>query len=71
MLGFVSHIDDNGDAEGNYTVLSWGRNQKKFDRVVATNQLYNYTMLPVGRFQLQQNDTALLPVYKEKLFHCP
>lgn len=41
VQGFMSHIDANGDAEGNYTVLS---------RVPLPSEHGNYSMQPVGHF---------------------
>lgn len=39
----MTFIDDNGDAEGNYTLLS---------RVPHVSQHANYSMRPVGHFQM-------------------
>lgn len=56
IQGFLSHIDDNGDAEGNYTLLA-----RQYD---VTNEKANYTMLPIGHFGRNSSSTgALLPVF--------
>ncbi|XP_064600660.1 receptor-type guanylate cyclase Gyc76C-like [Liolophura sinensis] len=46
IQGFLVHIDENGDAEGNYTVLS---RQQGPDG--------NYAMRPVGHFEIQGKGT--------------
>ncbi|CAH1793794.1 unnamed protein product [Owenia fusiformis] len=51
IQGFMSYIDNQGDAEGNYTVLS----RQPF---VSTHA--NYSMMPVGHFQIENNE---LPVF--------
>ncbi|XP_050390613.1 receptor-type guanylate cyclase Gyc76C [Patella vulgata] len=45
IQGFLSHIDENGDAEGNYTLLS----RAWFESFYA-----NYSMMPVGHFQIEE-----------------
>ena len=39
----MSYMDDNGDADGNYTVLS---------RIPFVSDYSNFSMLPVGHFQI-------------------
>ncbi len=51
VQGFLVHMDENGDAEGNYTVLS---------RMPFNSTFGNFSMLPVGQFQIGANNT--LPV---------
>ena len=43
IQGFFTYIDDNGDAEGNYTLLC---------RQEHESQYGNYSMLPVGHFEI-------------------
>ena len=50
IQGFLTHIDDNGDAEGNYTVLSLQHYAPSY---------YNKSMLPVGHFQINANSSDL------------
>ena len=52
IQGFLSYIDENGDAEGNYTVLA---------RKPYYSQHANYSMLPVGQFEIAAGD-RFLPV---------
>ena len=58
MQGFLSHIDVNGDAEGNYTVLS---------RVPFLTQYGNYSMKPVGHFEIGPRNH--LPVSTRRICH--
>ena len=51
VQGLLTRFDENGDAQGNYTVLAWTPHQSMFS---------NYGMLPVGHFHLIDNET--LPV---------
>ncbi|KAK3591719.1 hypothetical protein CHS0354_019484, partial [Potamilus streckersoni] len=51
IQGHLSHIDENGDAEGNYTLLS---------RKEIESNLSKYSMQPVGYFEM---DTAI-PIFK-------
>ena len=53
IQGFLSHIDNNGNAEGNYTVLA----RLPYDMY---NYDYNYSMRPAGHFQIDQGSE--LPV---------
>ncbi|KAH3862698.1 receptor-type guanylate cyclase Gyc76C-like [Dreissena polymorpha] len=53
IQGFQVHIDKNGDAEGNYTLLS---------RQPYTSNFSEYSMRPVGHFQMGR-DSDLLPVF--------
>src|SRR6218665_1599205 len=57
IQGFMSHIDENGDAEGNYTVLA---------RTSYVSQYSNYSMRPVGYFVKVSNASSIdeLPVSK-------
>jgi len=50
IQGYQVHIDENGDAEGNYTLLS--RQQYK------TN-VSEYSMLPAGHFQIGKQGSGL------------
>ncbi|XP_041363434.1 receptor-type guanylate cyclase Gyc76C-like [Gigantopelta aegis] len=45
IQGYLSHIDENGDAEGNYTVLA---------RTWFPSYHTNYSMRPVGHFQVNR-----------------
>ena len=45
------HMDDNGDAEGNYTLLARHWHESLYT---------NWTMLPVGHFEIGTNNS--LPV---------
>ena len=45
IQGFLSRMDENGDAEGNFTVLSYAPIQSKYT---------NYSLLPVGHFRLSE-----------------
>lgn len=58
IQGFVSHIDENGDAEGNYTLLS---------RQPYVTNLSDYSMRPVGHFEIDKNYNGL-PVRLD-IFH--
>lgn len=51
----MSHIDENGDAEGNYTVLA---------RTLYASQYSNYSMRPVGYFVKVSSGSSIdeLPV---------
>lgn len=50
VQGFMSHIDKNGDAEGNYTVLA---------RESFVSQYSNFSMRPVGYFVKFPNSSSL------------
>ncbi|KAI0211265.1 Receptor-type guanylate cyclase Gyc76C [Lamellibrachia satsuma] len=50
IQGFMSYIDENGDAEGNYTLLA---------RMPFESQYGNYSMLPVGHFQVCRDHSGL------------
>lgn len=54
IQGFVSHIDENGDAEGNYTLLS---------RQPYVTNVSDYSMRPVGHFEIDKNYNGL-PVFR-------
>ncbi|XP_045214115.2 receptor-type guanylate cyclase Gyc76C-like [Mercenaria mercenaria] len=54
IQGFISHIDENGDAEGNYTLLS---------RQPFKTNLSDYSMRPVGHFEMDKNYNGL-PVFR-------
>ena len=43
VQGFLAYIDENGDALGNYTVLT---------RTPLESEFSNYSMLPVGHFEM-------------------
>ncbi|XP_014676331.1 PREDICTED: guanylate cyclase 32E-like, partial [Priapulus caudatus] len=46
VQGYLTYMDENGDAEGNYTVLS---------RQPLASSYVNYSMLPVGRFFIDED----------------
>jgi hypothetical protein len=50
IQGYISHIDENGDAEGNYTLLS---------RQPYKTNLSDYSMRPVGHFEMDKNYNGL------------
>ena len=50
IQGFMSYIDENGDAEGNYTLLA---------RMPYESQYGNYSMLPVGHFEVCRDHSGL------------
>ncbi|ELT90006.1 hypothetical protein CAPTEDRAFT_179119 [Capitella teleta] len=54
IQGFLSYMDDNGDTQGNYTVLA---------RAPSVSQFGNYTMLPVGHFQIGPSGSSSLPSF--------
>ena len=60
IQGFESYIDENGDAEGNYTVLA---------RQPFVSDFGNYSLLPIGHFEIGQSKGTVLPVSVEKLLH--
>ncbi|GIY94068.1 guanylate cyclase 32E [Caerostris extrusa] len=49
-MGYITYMDENGDAEGNYTLIS---------RRKVPEQPGEYGLYPVGVFQLPENRTAL------------
>ena len=53
IQGFMTYIDEQGNAEGNYTLLA---------RTPFSSSMYerNYSMRPVGHFQIHQDSD--LPV---------
>ena len=51
IQGFQSRLDKNGDAEGNYTVLF---------RVPYRSDYTNYSMRPVGHFEVSPQDHTLV-----------
>ncbi|ESO83957.1 hypothetical protein LOTGIDRAFT_108278 [Lottia gigantea] len=53
IQGFLSKIDENGDAEGNYTLLA---------RVKYKTAYADYSMLPVGHFQM--TDGSTIPAFR-------
>lgn len=53
IQGFMSYMDENGDTEGNYTVLA---------RAPYPSDYGNYSMLPVGHFQIGTSASSPLPV---------
>ena len=55
IQGFLSQIDDNGDAEGNYTLLA---------RQAFKSSLSNYSMRPVGHFRLDTGNFRADSFYK-------
>ncbi|CAH1795400.1 unnamed protein product [Owenia fusiformis] len=56
IQGHLVHMDSNGDAEANYTVLG----------LQPDNTIYQYGMLPVGSFLLTGVGNGL-PIYREKI----
>lgn len=55
IQGFQSHIDENGDALGNYSILAWKEG-------TPVNGTANFSMNPVGSFTI--DPSQILPVSK-------
>ena len=51
-MGYMNHLDANGDSQGNFTLLA--RKHSPDDDANATYGLY-----PVGTFLLNENDTTI------------
>ena len=52
-MGYMTHIDDHGDTQGNFTLLARKRSPRDGEKKAP------YGMYPVGTFLLNQNDTKL------------
>lgn len=58
ITGAMMNIDSNGDTEGNYTVLALQRTPDRLHfRGINNSFRPSHTMLPVGFFQYDRNDT--------------
>ena len=59
-MGYMNHIDDNGDSQGNFTLL------------VRKDSPKGFGMYPVGSFLLNQNDTkfpvSFITLIRKKVF---
>jgi atrial natriuretic peptide receptor A len=55
-MGYMNHIDENGDSQGNFTLLARKRGADG-----------HWGMHPVGNFLINQNGTAI-PVSLELVF---
>lgn len=66
-------IDSNGDAEGNYTVVSMLPLHGQRPEEAGTDKSISYVMQPVGYFEYNANGTALndLPVRDSLILSLP
>lgn len=49
-MGYMNHLDENGDAQGNFTLLA---------RKLSPGPNASYGMYPVGTFLLNEDNTAI------------
>ncbi|KZS07425.1 Guanylate cyclase [Daphnia magna] len=66
VLGFDVFIDSNGDAEGNYTVVSMLPFHGKRSEASASDDTMTYVMQPVGYFQYNSSSNSPndLPIFR-------
>ena len=62
ILGYKTHIDENGDAAGHYTLLAFKEHQ---------SQYYNYSMRPVAEFEMDGDRPVSSPPLLRSLHHNP
>lgn len=66
ILGFWDHIDANGNAEGNYTLLALNYSETIINNLKSKSDYFKFKMDPVGIFKnIDNSDLPILNLYSK------